>query len=184
MTQVVALEFCADFFKTEEDCYTWLRNSDYADLLRVKGFSLRRNANAKILTTERKRAVWKWNQGLGTFTGLMLQRPVSVVVLVLAAGPKFSQMEMPALLQSTVLHEKNKMEKHKARVEALRIKRAEEAKLKPPKPAKKRGGGKKRKTAASFLEATYGKQVGSESDEQLAKAAETLQAIGGLSKKT
>lgn len=145
MTSVVAIEFCADFFKTESMCYDWLRNSQWSDLLRVKGFSLRRNGQALLLTTERKRSVYRWSQGLGSYSSLNIDRPISTVCLALASGVRFTPTDLPTPLPATIERERLKKERHAARVAQLRAKREEEQKNKPPKERKRKKSTKGKK---------------------------------------
>jgi hypothetical protein len=168
MTNVVAIELCEDFFKDEDRAQKWIAKSQYADVLRVVGFNLRRNGQAKLLTNEKKRPVFQWNSGLGMYTGINIERPMSTVVVATAAGTKWTAVDLPHPLEATIQREKQKAANHKARVEAQRLKREEEAKNKPPKVKKTRKDGKphatrKRKTPASYLnEVTdpYGVNVG------------------------
>ena len=138
MTSVVAIEFCADHFKSEKECKDWLQNSEYAELLRVTKFRLKTNAQAQILTNERKRPVWKWSQGLGSHTRVDIVRPVSTVVVANAAGPRFTPVELPTPLPSNVQREEEKKARHAERVAFARAQREEKARLNPPKPKKRK----------------------------------------------
>lgn len=169
MTNVVAIEFCEDFFKSETACYDWIRHSEYLELLRVSGFNLRRNGQAKLLTSERKRVVFQWSQGLGNFTAIHFHRPQSTVIIATAAGPRFTPVDLPTPLPKTVERERKKKEAHEARVAAAREKRKAVEVTKTP--GKNRKGGrkpiKKRKTAAAYLqelEDTIGVKVGQPTD--------------------
>jgi hypothetical protein len=168
MTSIVAIEFCAATYKTEKVCYGWLMANGWSDLMRVKGFSLRRNNQAKVLTNERKRKVFQFSQGLGNHTSLEISRPESTIVIITAGGSRFPATSFPALLPATVEKERKKKEDHERRVAAARAERAEKAKLLPPK-EKSSKKSKKRKTtsAAAFLadcETAYGIKVGGASE--------------------
>lgn len=136
MSNIIALEFCAERFPTEGDCYAWLKTSQYADLLRIKGFYLRANVNCKLLTQERKRRVFQWNRGLGTHTKFEVSRPEPTVVIATAAGAPFAPTDFPAKLQATVEKEREKKIRHERRMAELRQKREEKRRNEPPKPKK------------------------------------------------
>jgi len=152
MTNVIGIEFCADYYKNEDDCYAWIQQSDFHGLLRVKGFSLRRNKQAKLLTNERHRSVWRWSLPLGTYKEINVHRPNSLVVIFEAAGSRFAPTELPALLPSTVKHEQEKKEKHEARMAEQRAIRALKNKDKPPKEKKSK------KARAGVKEGTKGRK--------------------------
>lgn len=167
MTDVVAIEFCEEYFKTEKQCYEWILNSKYSELIRVTGFNLRRNGQAKLLTNEKKRSVHQWSQGLGTYSALRIERPESCVVVAISSGQRFAPTDLPAPLQKTIDKERKKAENHRIRVEAARARRVEEAKNRPPKVSKRKNAtgkqSRKRKSAAAFLaelEDPYGIKVG------------------------
>jgi hypothetical protein len=142
MSNVVAIEFDCDFFKESEDnCYQWLKQSDYSDLARIKGFYLRRNGNAKILTYERKRPVFQWSQGLWSHEAIELKKPIPYVTIALARKPRFALADYPPKLLSTIAHEKLKEDNHQARLtmqRAIREKKKRDAPPKPPKVKKPR----------------------------------------------
>lgn len=154
MTSVAAIELCATTYVDERACFDWIKSQrDVADLLRVKGFSLRHNANAKILTDkEKKRPVWQWSQPLGSFKSLNFTRPNTTVVVAFATGDKWAPIDFPAPLPATVQHEKEIAENKRIRLEAIRAKKAERDKLKPPKaPKRKRAKKTNKKTAKAYL---------------------------------
>lgn len=138
MTDVVAIEFCQANFTTKEACETWLKQSIYFDLLRVKGFSLRKGSQAKILTTEKKRKTWHWNRGLGSYQTLEIQRPLSVIAVVVKRGDMFPPCDLPAPLPSTVEYEREKEEKLQKRNEARKQKRKDMGLDETPKKKKPR----------------------------------------------
>jgi len=151
MTNVVAIELCADHFKTEQSCLDYLKDSPYAEILRVSKFRLKKNGQAQILTKERKRAVWKWSQGLGTHERLDFTRPMSTVCLALAAGLRFSPTDYPSLLPKTIEAERIKKEKLEARKALLQAQKEERHRMNPPKAKKRRSssnntGAKRKKT--------------------------------------
>lgn len=155
MTSVTSIEFCASEFKTEQQCYEWIKNSEYHDLDRIKGFHLRRNTQADFLTSEKKRPVFRYRNNLHCYTTLELKRHTPGVCVVLGTGHKFSQSEIPAALPSNILREQKKKEEHQKRILAARVAReAKKAAMGPPaeKPPRKRGGVKeatKKKTKTS-----------------------------------
>lgn len=148
-----------------KDCMEWIKNSKYSDLLRVKNFNLRKNAQAVFLTTERKRAVYKWTQGWGSYPRLEVERYPTPVVVIIGSGNRFSPVDLPTPLASTVAHEKAKAERHAARVAELRAKRAEKALLEPKEAKGKRkakGEGrtsKKKPKAEPVDQSNYGIQL-------------------------
>jgi hypothetical protein len=155
MTSVVAIEICATAFPTETACYDWIKSQkNLGDLMRVKGFNLRHNANAKLLTDkEKKRPVFQWSQGLGLFTGLRFERPIPNVVVAFATGDKWAPTDFPAPLPSTVQHEQEKAEKQRARLELIRQQKAERDRLKPERAAKRKRAKKPttKKSAKKYL---------------------------------
>lgn len=180
MTDVIAVEICADFFKTSDEVYNWISTSEYKELLRVKGFTLRRNGQAKILTTERKRPVWQWTIGLGTHQVLEVRRPHQLVCVIVARGARFPPCDLPPLLSKTIEREKLKKEKHEERVALQRAKREEEAKKNPESARKKRkeskNESKKRKAPSTFIPTSYGiplNQDDSQAVSSLSNLAET-----------
>jgi hypothetical protein len=159
MTQIVGIEFCADFFKDEKECFKWIKDSEWSDLIRVKGFKLRRNAQARILTTERKRPVFQWTQGYGSHACMQVLRPISTMAIVLATGARFAPTDLPTPLPANINHEKEKAERHADRVAKLRAERAAKALLEPPKEKKRKKsskGGPKKKKTETHMEAQYG----------------------------
>ena len=165
MTQVVGIEFCSTFFKDEKECLNWLKGNKWEDLCRVKGFKLRRNGQAKILTQERKRSVFQWTQGYGTFPRLDVTRYAEPVVIVTGSGNRFAPIDYPSPLPSTVEHEKKKADRHAARLEKMRAEKAAKILAEGPKEPKKRkkktdGEPKKKQKNAPTAIPVYGIQLG------------------------
>lgn len=177
MTHVVAIEFCADFFKTVANCMDWIKSQpEYSELLRVHRFGLRRNANAKLLTSERKRAVWMWKESyLGSHTRLAFHRPLPYVIIAVSDGPRFAPIDIPALLPSTVANEEKKAAAKRKRMEENKIKREEKNRTKPPKPKKPRVSKRKKKTEPEPEVPQFGIVVGAAA--QQLDAANTLLAM-------
>lgn len=166
MTQVVGIEFCTDFFKDEKTCLAWLKANQWEDLCRVKGFKLRKNAQSKILTNERKRGVYQWSLGYGTYPRLDVKRYAEPVVIVTGTGNRFAPTDFPAPLPSTVAHERQKAARHAVRVAKLRADkqaRLEAEGPKEPKPKRKKTStakANKKKKEDVGDEPVYGVKVG------------------------
>lgn len=154
MTQVVGLELDVDFFKSDTAAMDYLKTCpviEVRELHRITGFSLRKNNCPKILTPEKPRKVYQWNQFYGSHEGFKIVRPISTVAIAIATGPRFTATELPTKLPSTIQRETDKVERHKARMEQKRLER--EAKKRedqkngvPEKETKKKG---KRKSTSS-----------------------------------
>jgi len=164
MTQVVGIEFCAEFFKDEKACMDWIAQSEWPDLgTRVKGMKLKKNNNARILTPERKRQVWQWNNFYGSADRLEIKRYSNApVVVVVCVGKKFAPTDYPPLLKKTIEHESQKKKRHEERVAKQRAeKRAKQEANPEASTSKKRKrsttkGGKKQKKEESALVQQYG----------------------------
>lgn len=139
MTHFLAVEACATEFKNEGDIMAWIRTSKFAELLEVKGVKFRRNNQAKYLTREKKRAVWRWDvKGIASWTSTEWIRPTPFVIVAVRAGTLVPQSEYPEKLKQTIEFEEAKRKRHMDKVAELRLKRIEAAKNKPPKVKKPR----------------------------------------------
>jgi hypothetical protein len=137
MTSVVAIEFCASEFKSEQACREWIKNSEYQDLERIKGFHVRKNKQASYLTPEKPRPVFRYVCGVHSYPQLDVKRHPFVVV-VTGSGTKFTQAEIPAMLPANILRDQKRKEDRRIRMEALRRFKEETKKLLPPKPKKEK----------------------------------------------
>lgn len=138
MTQILAIEFDFKHYPNKIDCINWLQQSLWSDLLQVKSFRLRTNTNARYLTQERKRAVWRYDIGVAKAEGVRWIRPSPYIIVGTQYGEKWPSTDIPPLLEETIKHETEKKERFTARINELRAQRAEKARLnpKPPKPKK------------------------------------------------
>lgn len=139
MTHILVIEVCATEYKNEADVTNWLRASKYSELLELKGIKFRRNNQARYLTRERKRPVWRWDvKGIASYTGVEWDRSSPFIIVGLRSGTLVPQSQYPEKLPRTKEEEEAKRKRHQERVAELRLKRVEAAKSKPVKPKRKR----------------------------------------------